>query len=133
MKTKYHVSIEFRYNDSPVGEFDSTCKNKTLTIGIFDSQEEAIDQGNRTLEFLEARFDLNVNYNQKRRFSKTGGCFGQSLTLITNLGYLQTPFEFYASITKLEYSENKETINEVLDNILQARERYIDYKKLNKE
>jgi len=112
---KYLVTLEFRYSDVPVGEWDGECKIKKITIGIFDDFDRACIAGNKVLEMFEARFPLNPNYNVKERFSKNGGCFGFRKTLITNLGYLTTPFAFFAKITDLKIRDVDESIDEVLD------------------
>ena len=96
------LTIEFRYHDAPKGEHDSDYKSKKITIGVFDTLDEAIVEGNKALEVFENQFDLNTAWNRKERFSKNGGCFGEPKRLITALGYLQTSFDFYAKITKLK-------------------------------
>ncbi len=122
------LTIEFRYNDVPKGEYDSEYKSKTITIGVFDTLEEAIAEGNRAMEVFEKRFKLHVfpgNRNAgKERFSKNGGCFGSTNKLITALAYLQTPFEFYAKIQTLNYADVDQTITEVLE----SNKRYKEYK-----
>ena len=127
--TKELVTIEFRYRDIPKGEYDSEHKSKTITIGVFDTLEEAIAEGNKAMEVFEKHFKLNPHYNKKERFSTNGGCFGYPKRLITALGYLQSPFEFYAKIEKLTYGDVDQTIIEVLE----AGKRYVEYKKLNDE
>lgn len=118
------VTIEFRYRDKPKGEWDSVHQNKTITIGVFDTLEEAIVEGNKALEIFEKHFKLNTAWNKKERFSKNGGCFGTANRLITDLAYLQTPFSFFAKIEKLTYADVEETILGVLE----ANKRYKDYK-----
>lgn len=127
--TKELLTIEFRYHDKPKNEAFSGHGIKTITIGVFDTLEEAIAEGNKALEVFEKRFKLNTAWNKKDRFSKNGGCFGTANRLITALGYLQTPFEFYAKITKLTYGDVDQTIFEVLE----ALEKYKEYKKSQEE
>lgn len=122
--TKELVTIEFRYRDKPKGEHDSGHPIKTITIGVYDTFEEAIIEGNKTLEVLEKHFKLNTAWNKKDRFGKNNGCFGTATRLVTNLAYLQTPFSFFAKIQKLTYSDVEETITEVLE----ANKRYKEYK-----
>lgn len=134
MKTKELLTIEFRYRDKPKGEHDSEHKDKTITIGVYDTLEEAIVEGNKVLEILEKNFKLHVFPNnkgeaKKERFSKNGGCFGYPQRLVTNLAYLQTPFAFYAKIEKLTYGEVEQTITEVLE----AGKRYKEYKNSEQE
>jgi hypothetical protein len=123
--TKELVTIEFRYMDKPINDDFSGHESKTITIGVFDTLDEAIVQGNKALEIFEDYFKLNPNYNKKERFSKNGGCFGYPHRLITQLAYLQTPFEFYAKITQLKYDDVDKTILEVVE----AGKRYKEYKK----
>lgn len=116
------VTIEFRYLDKPAFDRDGGNKSKTITIGVFDTFDEAIEAGNKALEVLEKRFKLNKAWNKKERFSKKGGCFGSAERLITNLAYLQTPFSFFAKITTLKYCDVDQTITEVLDSINRYKE-----------
>jgi hypothetical protein len=113
MKTKELVTIEFRYSEAPEFEDDLTNKTKKITVGVFDTFNEATEEGNKALEIFEKHFKLNPNYNKKKRFSKNGGAFGYPKRLITNLGYIQTDFEFYAKITELKYNDIESTILEV--------------------
>ncbi len=126
--TKELVTIEFRYNDKPKGDWDSKSQTKTITIGVFDTLDEAIVEGNKALEIFEKHFKLHAFPNgkiaNKDRFSKNGGCFGSANRLISSLAYLQCPFDFYAKIEKLTYGDVEETILEVLE----ANKRYKEYK-----
>lgn len=126
--TKELVKIEFRYKDKSLNNDSSNYVSKTITIGIYSSFDEACIHGNALMENLENKFKLhsfpNGNFAQKERFSKNGGCFGYPKRLITNLAYLQTPFEFYAQIIKLELSDIDKTILEILE----ANKRYKEFK-----
>ena len=119
--TKELVTIEFRYNDEPKYELRGTSQSKTITIGVFDTFDEAIIEGNKALEIFEKNFKIRRVHGVKR-FSKTGGCFGLEDRLITN-HYLETRLQFFAKITKLEYDDVEEIINEVLN----AQKRYQNY------
>ncbi len=127
--TKELVTIEFRYLDAPKSDLVGPHKSKKITIGVYDTLDEAMNAGNKALEVLEDYFKLNTAYNKKERFSKNGGCFGYPNRLITNLGYLQTPFEFYASITKLSYDDLDQTILDVVE----AGKRYKEFKNSNQD
>jgi len=126
---KYLVTIEFRYNGLSKDGKSTDNKNKIVTIGVFDTSDEAITKGNEALQVLEKQFKLNPHYNTKDRFSKNGGCFGSPKYLITNLAYLQTPFSFYAKITKLNYFDLEQTIFEVVE----SGKKYREYKIAEKE
>lgn len=126
--TKELVTIEFRYNDKPQNDRDSGYKNKSITIGVFDTLEEAIIEGNKALEVFEKYFAIHTFPNGSKanndRFGKNNGCFGSATRLITPLAYLKCPFDFYAKITKLTYGDAEQTILEVLD----ATKRYREHK-----
>lgn len=125
---KYLVKIEFRYSDAPETEDGYTSKNKTVTIGVYDTFEDACKNGNNLLETLESKFELHEfpdgRKAPKERFSKNGGCFGSKKTLVTNLAYLKTPFEFYANIETLKYNP----IDEAIEDVVSSSKRYRNYK-----
>ena len=58
---KYLVTIWFTYNDAPKDEFLSGYTQKTITIGVYDTQNDAITNGNKALEKFEKYFPLNPN------------------------------------------------------------------------
>lgn len=105
-KEQYIVEIEFRYSDKPKDSSETTTVSRTTTLGVFDTFDKAIIVGNKALETLENNFEIHTYPDGRKalqeRFSKNGGCFGIPKTLITNLAYLKTPFEFYAKIRKVE-------------------------------
>ena len=101
---RYLVTIEFRYTDAPKNEFEGVCKSKTITVGIYDTQNDAILNGNKALEKFEKRFPLNPNWNVKERFSNNGGPFGEPKHLVTNTAWITTPFSLVAEITVLNVS-----------------------------
>ena len=127
---KYLLTFEFRYEDSPkyLGE-RSQYLTKEVTIGVYEDFEEACDEGNKVLEIFESRFKLNQNYTIKERFSKNGGPFNFKKDLISNLGYLKTPFTFFGKITTLKY----DSIEDCLDDVVSSAKRYFEFKKKEKE
>jgi hypothetical protein len=124
MQVKELVTIEFRYYDKPESEDFCGAKSKIITVGVFDTLDEAIAAGNEALEVFENHFELNSHHKKRDRFSKNGGCFGTPNRLITNLAYLKTPFSFFAKITTLKYEPVE---NAILD-VLEAKKRYNEYK-----
>lgn len=124
---KYLVRIDFRYSDAPKTEDGCTSKNKMVTIGVYDTFEDACQNGNNLLEVLESKFELHQfpdgSKASKERFSKNGGAFGSKKTLVTDLAYLKTPFNFYAEIETLNYNP----IDEVIDEVVSSSKRYKDY------
>ena len=120
---KYLVTIEFRYSDAPVSEQDGGHRSKKVTVGVFDDMEAAHENANKVLEVLESKFELNPNTARRERFSKNGGWFGRPTNLVTNLGYLRTPFEFFLKVITLNFDSVENTIGEILE----AVERYRDF------
>lgn len=127
---KFLVTIEFRYNDAPKYEGGSTQHpNKKITIGVFDTRDEANVEGNKSLEIFEKYFKLNPNYNKRERFSNNGGLFGSPNDLVCDGTWVLTPFRVFAKITKLKYGDVEKSILEALE----ATRRYSEYEKLQKE
>lgn len=119
---KYLVTIEFRYTSKR--EYSSGGNigvSKTITIGMFDNFDTACIEGNKALEVMESKFKPNIYADgrtaPKERFSKNGGAFNSSHTLITNLGYLKTPFSFFAKIGTLHHEDTAQAIEEVLKDL----------------
>lgn len=110
----YHVTVEYRHNHPEKG---FTCKE--FTLALTETAQEAYDAGNSFLEKLEARFTLHEFPSglkaKKERFSKNGGAFGTPKHLITNMAYLNTPFAFFAKVTKLNMSSAEDYINSILN------------------
>lgn len=118
---KYLVTIEFRYTSKREYQRGGNMRiDKTITIGVFDDLDSACIEGNKMLEVLESKFKIHVypqgNEVKRQRFSKNG-FLGTPNTLVTNLAYLQTPFEFYAKITTLHYEDTAQAIEEVLKDL----------------
>jgi len=111
----YLLTIEFRYVKKT--DDDSDYVSKTLTLGVFETRDDANNAGNKVLTKLESRFTLNKHHNRKQRFSNNGGCFGYPTDLISELGYLETPFQFFAKITKLNYGCIDKYIDDALTDI----------------
>lgn len=125
MKTteKHLVTIEFRYTTKFINEYreiENKYKNKTITIGLFDTLEQAMEEGNKSLEVLESHFPLHT-YPSGAKATKNRFCknyiFGQPKKLVTNLAYLKTPFEFYAKIQTLYYTDTNDAILSVLSEL----------------
>jgi hypothetical protein len=97
------------------------CKTNVVTIGVYDTFDEAVLQGNKQLELLENRFSLHKfpsgKEASKERFSLNGGCFGSKNTLVTNLAYLKTPFDFFFKITELKYLSLEDSLLMVMEGI----------------
>ncbi len=124
---KYLVSVEFRYHDAP-DKIGSTYRSKTVTIGVFDDFDDACGHGNGFLEKMEDMF-AGGKRHPTERFSRKGGPFGTRMTLVTEMGFLHTPFAFFAEITTLHHLDPIEAANEAAA----ATRRYWEYKKKDED
>jgi hypothetical protein len=118
----YLLTIEFRNIHPPKGSygFPYAYGCKTVTIGIYDDIIDAYVKGNSLLDSIESKFGLYVSPNgevaTKRRFN-------DRCDFVTNLHHINTPFEFYAKITTLNYLDVDKTIS----NITKAEKDYRAY------
>lgn len=117
MKTKQLLTVEFRFTNKRRGDY----KTRTVTIGVYDTFEEVMIEGYKQLELLESTFPLHKfpsgKQANKERFSLNGGAFGTKKTLITNLAYLKTPFDFYFKITELKYLSLEDSLLLVMEDM----------------
>lgn len=99
---KYLVQVEFRYNIKTEDEEGLSYQTKKTAIAICETYEQAMQKGNEALEVFERHFKLK----RKERFA-------YNRNLITEIGYLQTPFCFFASIITLEFFELEKKLIEL--------------------
>jgi len=111
---KYILQIELRYNE--VGEYrGKSCLNHTTkktTIGTYKDIEQAYKEGNEHLIKLESLFKLNI-YSSGETATKQR--FKEGNHLVTNLGYLKTPFSLFAKIDTLHYHDFDKLIETATD------------------
>ena len=103
------AQIEFRYCWQDVDD-ETQYKSELCTIGVYNTIEDAVREGNKELEKIDSRFPLNPNYNVKRRF-ETRPRFGN---LITELDWVRTPFQIFANIVELKHKDITATIDNIL-------------------
>lgn len=113
------LAIEFRYYDVPKNKDFSGHESKTITIGIYDTLEEAIMQGNKTLDILSKKFEVRPDDKFKLRH-----LFGIPQRLVTNTCYTTKGIAYFAKITTLKFDDLGDTIEEVF----KATERYRKHK-----
>ncbi len=118
--TKELLAVEFRYMDATGTDYD--YKTKTVTIGIYDTLEEAITAGNETLKTLSKTFEVRSDDKFMLKF-----LFGNPKRLVTNTCYPTKGIQYFATITKLDYLD----INLAVSETLLASDRYKQYKKAN--
>lgn len=109
MLTKYMAQIEFRYTWQDADDV-TQYKSELCTIGVYDTIEEAVINGNKELEKIDSRFPLNPNYKIKRRFS-TKPRYGN---LISDIDWVRTPFQIFADIKELKHKDITSTIDNIL-------------------
>lgn len=109
------LTVEFRYQDQPEDVTNSVCRKKTITIGIFDTLEEAIEKGNKSLEILSKHFQVRPNDKFQLHY-----LFGYPCRLVTNCCYPTNGIQYFAKITPLRFDDLSNTIKETFD----AFERY---------
>lgn len=120
MNKKELVTIEFRYHDISLNENFSGSTNKTITIGIFDTLEEAINKGNEAIEILAKSFEVRHDDKFMLKF-----LFGAPKRLVSNCCYSTRGIQYFARITPLYFDDLSDMINETF----MTTDRYIKYKK----
>lgn len=102
--TKELLTVEFRYYQVPPSNAHSEWTSKKITIGVFETIEEAINKGNEVLN------ELSKNYTFRQDdYFKLSHLFGSPKRLV----YGWTKYrqhEFYAKIDRLEYDDLAETV-----------------------
>lgn len=114
------LTIEFRYHDAPKFEHDSPYRSKTVTVGVFETLEDAVAAGNTLLKELAKTFEVRPN-----DVFKVNGLFGAPERLVTNTCYRTKGTEYFAKITRLDFSSVTDTVTECFT----AYDRYKSYKK----
>lgn len=113
------LTIKFCYHDEP-NSIGNVYREKEITIGIFDTLEEAIEEGNRILEILQKYFEVRPD----DRFSKNF-LFGNPCRLVSNTCYQTKGISYFAKIEPLKFDDLLKTIGETFE----AAERYMAYKR----
>ncbi|NDV83002.1 hypothetical protein [Bacteroides sp. 51] len=104
------LTIEFRYHGQPEDVTNSVCRNKTITIGIFETLEEAIEKGNKALEILSKHFQVRSDDKFQLHY-----LFGNPCRLVTNCCYPTNGIQYFAKITPLRFDDLSNTIKETFD------------------
>jgi hypothetical protein len=121
---KYILTVEFRYHDKPKGEWDHEYPSKKITIGIYDSMDKAVLEGNTIMRALSKHFQVRDG-----DWFKMVHLFGHPKTLCTNTCYPTKGIEYFAKIDTLVFDDLEATIAEAFT----AYERYREYKLSLKE
>lgn len=114
------VTIELRYEDRPVNEDVGGYTTRTITIGIYDTLDEAIEQGNKAIEILSKYFEVRSD-----DYFDKNALFGMPRILVSNCCYRTQQIAYFAKITPLHFNDLEVAIKEAFA----ARERYVQYLK----
>lgn len=107
MEQKELLTVEFRYHVIPKSEYASDFISKTVTIGVYDTLDDAVKEGNIVLEKLSSRFKFFES------FDTHNGVFGSATRLVCDCfnGYPQV----FCNITQLKYDDICKVMNEAFD------------------
>lgn len=101
--TKELLVIEFRYS------IDEDHRTKKVTVGIYDSLQEAIQEGNRVIDnTLSKVFEI-----RKEDYFGKPLLGGYPKRLVTNVCY-KDGIKFFFSITPLIYADIDTTIDDIM-------------------
>lgn len=106
------LTIEFRYHEVPKSEYSCEYVSKTITIGVYDTLEEAVKEGNKVLNELSSKF----------KFSETFGLHNSLWGTATRLvcDYSHCDVEVFCEIEQLKYDD----IRKVMDEVFESEEKY---------
>jgi len=90
------VSVEFRYSDR---------QTKNVFIGIYDTLDEAINEGNKILDKIRTKYEVRENFKQNH-------LFGNPLRLVSNCCYPTNGIQYFVTI-KTVY------VNDYLENVME--------------
>ena len=98
------LTIEFRYHVIPKSEYSTDYESKTITIGVYDTFEEAAKEGNNILKQLSSSFK-----HLRGKFGANNGVFGTETRLVSDCfnGYPQV----FCKITKLNFEDGEDVMN----------------------
>ncbi len=106
ISTKELLTIEFRYNIA------DDYKTKTVTIGIYNTIDEAIDEGNKVLNILSKTFEVRAD----NKF-KPNHLWGFPQRLVVNTCCSSNGiecFEYFAKITLLTFDDLNQVVNDII-------------------
>ena len=103
VKKEYLLRVEFRYHKMPISDIASDSVFKKMTIGVYDNVEDAVNNGNLTLNKIKAK-GLTVRENFKVK-----GFMGRHTDLVTNCCG-NDKIKYFVTITTLTYDDIDEVI-----------------------
>ena len=116
--TKYITSLEFRYLDEET-EYQGAGRSITITVGIYDTKEEAANAGNEAIKQAGEDFVASIDksgYIKRDRLDHRGP-YG---SLVRHWHRKQGGVEYFASIKAIKFYQ----VAEVLEEVMTAQKRY---------
>lgn len=86
----YILQVDLRYLDTPKSDYFSEYQRKVSTEGIYDTNLDAINAGNKVLKELAIHFNMN-------------GVFSTNCNLVTNLRGVSNGVQVFVSIKELDF------------------------------
>lgn len=118
------LTIKFEYYDIPKWDRDSGNTERTITVGIFDTFEEAAAAGNEAIKTLSEL----LGSENKDRFTRHG-VLGFPTWSVSNYFCRPRNVLYHAKITPLVFGDLNDMVNEAFE----ARKRYQEFKKKQEE
>lgn len=116
--TKELLTIEFRYHEVPKSEYSCEYVSKTITIGVYDTLEDAVKEGNKVLKEWSSKFKI------RDTFGVHNGVFGSANRLVCD--YHANP-EVFCEIKQLKYDD----ISKVMNEVFESEEKYRKWREDN--
>lgn len=107
------MTIEFRYHEVPKSEYSCEYVSKTITIGVYDTLEEAVKEGNKVLNKLSSKFKFRDS------FGLHNSLFDTATRLVCD--YTTCDVEVFCEIEQLKYEDD---ISKVMDEVFDSEEKY---------
>lgn len=111
MQKIYAIKADFRYRD---GE-DDWKKDKVFCIDICKTADEAVEKGNKALDYIERR----IRNKFREKFSLNGSCFGSRNFLVAdmNVKCKGKRMDIFVKITEYSKRNMRNVLTEVKNNL----------------
>lgn len=114
---RHIATVEFRYHSAPEqGGESPRYRERKITLGVYLSREQAIEEVNKLLPLFEERFKLNPSYNRRERFDLGSFSFGDT-AIITNRCWVKSNVNFFITIAPLDETPLDEALPAVLQEV----------------
>ena len=111
---KFLVSIEFRFGRIPETKYECDETSRRITVGIYDTMDKALEQGNKALDLIKEKLGVEPNFCDKLRENY------YSYPLVVFYRHMGSPFDLYVSVKTLKFDD----IGSVVDDVIKACEEF---------